>query len=117
MDNKSIKYDKGKTRYDLIPSKCLEMIARIFTFGAEKYGENNWQKLVDFDKRYYSALERHIQSRRQGETFDKESGLPHSAHVAVNAIFLLYKDLQEKTKTNENKNKIFKQRITKNKCK
>lgn len=97
------KFDTGKLRYDLIPAKCLEQIAKILTFGAEKYGENNWQKLEDAKNRYYAALERHQQAKRQGEQYDKESGLLHSAHVAVNAIFMLYLDLQnEQNKQKEN---------------
>src|SRR5688572_28092504 len=36
-----------KPRYDLIPLWALERIAKRFQIGAEKYGENNWQKGVD----------------------------------------------------------------------
>lgn len=93
------KYDNGKIRYDLIPPECLEAIAKILTFGAIKYGSNNWQNLEDFNNRYYSAAERHIQARRKGEKIDPESGLPHSAHAVVNLIFLLYKDLQNENKS------------------
>lgn len=93
-----VKYDKGKLRYDLIPAECLEQLAKIFTFGAEKYGEHNWKSLQDAQNRYYAAMERHQQSKRMGEFYD-ESGLPHSAHVAVNAMFLLWFDLQKITET------------------
>jgi len=33
-----------KPRYDLIPTWALQRIAARFQMGAEKYGENNWQK-------------------------------------------------------------------------
>lgn len=90
------KYDTAKTRYDLLPAECLDAVAKILTFGAEKYGANNWQNLEDFESRYYAALERHIQAWRMGENIDPESGQPHLAHVACNAVFLLWKDLQTK---------------------
>lgn len=35
-----------KPRYDLIPTWALERIAHRFQLGAEKHGENNWQKGV-----------------------------------------------------------------------
>ena len=37
------KDDDGKLRYDLIPPLALEEVVRVLTFGAEKYGPNNWR--------------------------------------------------------------------------
>lgn len=96
MTEAAKKYDSAKTRYDLFPPECLEAISKILTFGAEKYGSNNWQNLEDFESRYYAALERHIQAWRMGENVDPESGHPHLAHVACNAVFLLWKELKTK---------------------
>ena len=95
-NNLGIKFDKEKLRYDLLPPEILEAAATIFTFGANKYGANNWQKLEDFNNRYYAALERHIQAWRKGEKVDKESGERHLSHALVNVMFLLWNELNNK---------------------
>ena len=84
------KYDTGKLRYDLLPPEVMEALASVLTYGAQKYGDNNWQSLTDFDKRYYSALMRHIEAWRKGEICDEESGLPHLHHALANVAFLVY---------------------------
>jgi len=89
-----IKHDQGKLRYDLLPADALEAIVEVLTHGANKYGDNNWQELEDFDNRYHAAMMRHQEKKRQGEFRDIDSGLLHSAHVATGAIFQLWKDLQ-----------------------
>ena len=38
-----MKYDKGKVRMELLPFDCLTEMAKVLTFGAEKYRENSWQ--------------------------------------------------------------------------
>ncbi len=89
-----VKFDSEKLRFDLIPPECEAMIAAVFTMGAMKYAPNNWQYVEGFDWRYYNGKTRHSNQKRLGETFDRESGLPHSAHIAVNAIFELWKDIE-----------------------
>lgn len=100
-ENTSKKYDEGKLRYDLFPPEAYEAIVEVITHGSQKYGDNNWQTLDDFENRFYAALERHIQAWRKGEKID-ESGLTHLSHVACNAVFLLYNELK-KVKDAENK--------------
>lgn len=87
------KFDGEKLRYDLIPPECEELLAAVLTYGAIKYDANNWQNLKDYEDRYYAALRRHENLRRMGETYDHESGLPHSAHMFTNAMFILWQDL------------------------
>lgn len=89
MSENGVKHDSDKTRYDLVPSEALEMVAKIFTMGAKKYNDDNW-KFVE-EKRYISALMRHLEAHRQGKFLDSESGLPHLAHVATNALIMLQK--------------------------
>lgn len=84
------KYDNGKIRYDLIPPECLKELAKILTFGSEKYGANNWQNLENYNERYYSALMRHIEAWRSGEMHDPESGELHLSHAMCNVMFLLW---------------------------
>ena len=84
-----------KLRYDLIPPEILEHLARIYTHGAKKYGENQWQEVDPFYNRYYAAAERHIQDDRKGETVDPLSGELHLAHAFWNIGALLWKRIKE----------------------
>ena len=72
-----------------MPLDCLEDIARVYTEGARKYGENTWQYLDNGYQRYKGALLRHLY-RSENETFDEETGCRHLAQVAWNAIALLW---------------------------
>jgi len=73
---------------DLVPLSVMESLGKILTMGADKYGENTWQALSDFWKRYKAALLRHLTAIDKGELIDPESGLPHIDHVLFNAAFL-----------------------------
>ena len=68
------KYDQTKTRMDLVPLSVMESLGKILTMGAQKYGENNWQNLPDYWKRYKAALLRHLTAIDKGELIDSESG-------------------------------------------
>lgn len=80
----------GKLRWELLPLQTLEEIVKIYTFGAEKYGPNTWQGLENGYERYKAALLRHLVSYEKGETHDAESGIHALAHMAWNAIAMLY---------------------------
>lgn len=86
-----MKFDDGKLRYDLIPPEVTIEIARILTYGANKYEPNNWKKNKDLD-RYVAALYRHLEAWRAGEEFDLESGFHHLSHAITNLTFLIYLD-------------------------
>lgn len=83
-----IKYDANKLRYDLIPPVATKALAEVLTYGAQKYEPNGWQK-VEKD-RYIAAAWRHFEQWREGEVLDKESNLPHLAHLLTNVSFLLW---------------------------
>jgi hypothetical protein len=92
MDNKEPegkKFDGGKLRYDLLPVKPIEDVTKVITFGANKYGDNNWKQLNNARERYYAACARHIAEYRKGNQIDDESGLPHLAHAMCNIIFIM----------------------------
>lgn len=89
---KGIKYDEGKTRFDLVLPEFEEAVAKVLTLGAQKYGPNNWQTVDNASERYYAALRRHINAWRKGNKKDAESGLSHLAHAAANIMFLMYED-------------------------
>lgn len=86
-----MKFDKGKLRYSLIPPIIIKALASVLTYGAKKYKPNNWQNVDDTD-RYWDALYRHLEARREGEIFDKESKLPHLWHAITNIGFIIYLD-------------------------
>ena len=91
-DTKGKKYDSDKLRYDLIDPKFEENLAKVLTFGAKKYGDNNWKKVTPLEDRYYAALRRHLSAWRQGELNDEESGQRHLAHAACCLYFLFMND-------------------------
>lgn len=86
----SIKLDKGKLRWDLVPWKHFEDVVGVISYGAEKYSVNNWQGLEDFDNRFFAASLRHLMAWRQGALIDEESGLPHLAHAICGLLFLMH---------------------------
>lgn len=90
-----VKYDLGKPRPSLVlgaMAKALYEVAKVATFGAEKYSDNNWLLVENAKQRYTDAMYRHLLS---GEGFDPESGLRHAAHAAWNALARLELELQE----------------------
>lgn len=89
--DEAIRHNDGKIRYDLIPSCFLKEVAQVFTFGAMKYSENNWQGFNEKQQGEINAsLLRHIHAYLDGEVNDAESGLPHLAHAAANLAFISY---------------------------
>lgn len=82
------KQKAGKIRYDLIPVTPLRQIADVYTFGCQKYSDENWRKGLPW-KDCYAALLRHEEAARGGEWINEESGLPHLAHAAWWCIALL----------------------------
>lgn len=89
----SLKDTKGKLRWSLLPMAEVEEVMKVIDFGANKYEPNSWKKntinecydalyrhLVNWDKKFSSAQ----------LPLDEESRLDHMAHIAANAIFILY---------------------------
>jgi hypothetical protein len=94
MSEPGAKYDVGKPRLDLLPASALLAVGQVLAYGAAKYVANGWQHVPDAEARYRAALLRHQLAIMEGETHDAESGLRHSAHVACNALFLLWFELR-----------------------
>jgi dATP/dGTP diphosphohydrolase, N-terminal len=83
------KDDADKTRFDLIPPIAEKLVADALTYGAKRYGAENWRK-VDFAReRYEAAWRRHLNAWKRGEELDKESGLPHLALAICSLMFVL----------------------------
>lgn len=94
-DEEFMKFDSGKLRYNLIPPIMTRALATVLTYGAKKYKPNNWKRVDEVD-RYWDALYRHLEARRDGEMFDKESKLPHLWHAITNIGFILFLDSENK---------------------
>ena len=58
-NKQGVKFDDGKTRYDLVPVELTEAVALILGDGAKKYGDRNWEKGMAWS-RPFGALLRHL---------------------------------------------------------
>lgn len=83
-----VKYDDGKVDFSLLPMGPLEDVAKVWTFGKQKYNAWNWTKGFKY-LRVYSAALRHIFASMRGEDTDPESKLPHLAHAICCLMMLL----------------------------
>lgn len=94
MAGEGKKWDTGKLQWNLLDYEVMDEVVRVLTYGANKYGAYNWEGVEAH--RYQAALGRHFSKYMQGESNDDESGINHLAHLIVNAMFLLSKELKEK---------------------
>lgn len=86
-ESTGLKYDTGKVRLDLLPPEAVMGLGEVLTYGASKYGPNNWQQVEP--ERYEAALLRHLMAWKSGSPVDEESGISHLKHVLCNAAFLV----------------------------
>ncbi|SOB76167.1 hypothetical protein SAMN04488490_1845 [Marinobacter sp. LV10R510-11A] len=93
LDSPGVKYDTDKPMMDLIPPVMELEIAHVLTFGAAKYGPDNWRHVPDLRRRYIAAAKRHINALQQGIERNEETGLHHAAHAACCLMFLGEVDL------------------------
>lgn len=98
MESKKNDIQDDKLRWDLLPLPTIEKIVEVYHFGAKKYAPNSWQNLPDGKERYRAALLRHMVEIEKGNDVDTESGLLHAAHLAWNAIAMLYFSMKEQYK-------------------
>ena len=95
------KHDTKKCRMDLIPSEAEIAEAWVWTFGAKKYGDRNWQEGINYS-RLVAAMQRHLTAIKRGELIDPESGLPHAACIRCSAGMLLYFEANAELKVDVN---------------
>ena len=79
---RGIKDMDGKIRYDLIPPEALLELARVYTLGAERYGDHNVEKGIPVHE-CIGAIERHIARLKMGQ----DLSLKHQTHEAAHAAF------------------------------
>lgn len=85
--DKALRFDGNKIRLDLVSPTATKELAKVLTFGANKYAPHNWTKGMQWS-RVLGSLKRHLNAIESGEDYDKETGCLHSAHVMCNAMFL-----------------------------
>lgn len=93
------KDDSVKSRLDLVLgsfARSLEGVGEVGTFGANKYTDNGWKKVLNAKERYANAMLRHYFAYKRGEELDEDSGLSHLKHLAWNALAVLHFDEVEK---------------------
>ena len=88
-----LKYDSGKPRMSLLPPHAMTEMAKVMTFGANKYKAHSWKQVENAQERYLDALLRHAVAYVAGERIDPESGLPTMAHIMCDAAFLIELDM------------------------
>lgn len=88
MTGQGLRHNQGKNRHDLLPAWALNEVAKVFTAGANKYADRNWELGMSWGK-CLASLKRHLNAFERGIDFDHETGLLHMSHIATNALFLL----------------------------
>lgn len=83
-----VKHDAGKLRFDLLPVEPLRKIAEVYTIGAKKYADRNWEKGLSYG-RVFAAMMRHAWAWWGGEKRDPVDGQHHLASVCWCAMALM----------------------------
>ena len=82
-----LKADGGKPMLELLPPSLLLSVGKIMTYGANKYGANNWRKVEP--ERYLGAMLRHLAAFMEDpNSVDEESGYLHVEHMLCNAAYI-----------------------------
>lgn len=87
MSEEGLRFNAGKPRYDLLPADGLAALVDVYTKGAEKYADRNWEKGMAWSK-CFASLMRHCWKFWRGEDYDEETGCHHMAMAAWNATAL-----------------------------
>jgi len=111
LNKVGVKFDKDKRQWwfawQFLPE--LEQVVDILDYGNKKYPAedgSNWRLVEQPQRRYSSALMRHLSAYLQGEKNDPETGKSHLAHAMTNLLFLMWFD------RNEVSTKLIKQQLS-----
>jgi hypothetical protein len=83
-----IKHDQGKPDMSLLSSVAMVEVARVMTFGKQKYAAHNWRGGFVWSRPLAACL-RHVFAFIGGEDKDPETGLSHLAHAMCCLMFVL----------------------------
>jgi len=89
LEAQGLRYNSGKLEWDLVDFRSLEPMVKVLMFGATKYTPDNWKKGMP-KKHFLNSAMRHLTAMFDGEEIDSESGLPHSAHLMCNVMYLSF---------------------------
>jgi|SRR6266850_363289 len=100
-----LKYDEHKLRFDLLPIRALFEVVKVYTLGAIKYADRNWEKGISWC-RMFAALQRHAWAWFLGQETDPKDGQKHMASVVWIGLGLLefdftHKELDDRPKIND----------------
>jgi len=95
-----VKYDSQKLRWDLLPWDAIKEVVYVYTFGATKYEDRNWEKGMRWG-RMFGASMRHIISWVGGETIDSESGCHHLAQAIFGWFGLIHFQMKPELRFND----------------
>lgn len=87
--DQALRYNKGKPMLGLIDAEFEKELGKVLTAGAAKYAKENWRKGLPWSE-VVDSMKRHINSFVAGEDKDPETDCHHMAHVACNAMFLVW---------------------------
>jgi hypothetical protein len=82
------RFDTGKVRHDLIPPYPLDELAKVYTYGTEKYDSDNYLKGMKWRK-VIGPLLRHLWKWIRGEKIDEESNCHHLSMVVWQCFALM----------------------------
>jgi hypothetical protein len=91
-----------KPCFTLIPQKALREVARVFTYGKDKYDAYNYSK-GEKTTVYIDAALRHINSYLMNEDMDKETKTNHLANAIADLMMTLDNVMIEKSIDDRNK--------------
>lgn len=86
--NEGIKYDSGKAKIgEMLVSfkRSLLEVCKVYEFGFNKYGKDNFKNVENGYTRYTNAMIRHL-LKEDSEVYDEETELLHASHCAWNAL-------------------------------
>src|SRR5690606_17909863 len=96
--NEGRKDDNDKVRMELLPPEPLFAIAKVLTFGAQKYDDRNWEKGLRWGP-LFGAVMRHLWAWRGGKgpttrsflfgDLDDETSYSHLWHAGCCLFFLI----------------------------
>jgi hypothetical protein len=89
------KFDSEKPMMQLLPSKALVEVSKVLSFGANKYGKENWRELDNLQDRYTGGALRHIFAHMDDEFKDPETNYSHLAHAVCGLLFKLEIELEK----------------------
>lgn len=89
-----VKFDDGKLRWDLLPPEAMDEVVRVYTIGAKKYADRNWEKGLTWG-RVFSAMMRHAWAWWRGETHDPKDGQHHLSSVVWCALALMTYEIRK----------------------